>query len=500
MNKFYIFCRHFALVCICAFLTITSVNGQSYDECSDAYDITSLISGMQDGDITTSIQFDNTNATGGEETNPDFLICLFDKVIENSIWVTFTGDGNSYIIGTTECGASANEYLNTSQALVYKGDCDNLEFISCNEFQQELQDPNDFTFKAYLSTDVGVQYYMLLDGSDTTFDTDLNVTGKFCLEIEKRAPVSCGDDDLIFTWKIGDGDDEYVCDFEFQRLEVVEMIVPSDPADFGNSSGYVIVFSMEDMTDLEDPLSSPSASVICCFDEADRVYNYLHTDLGNQTDLVGEYFVKCYYYHNAPFSEEPGFEIFPDLNSADCVVESNQLFMYLLPAESDLSIASATITNSNSSQGNGNISLDIAGGVSDYEIFWDNGDFGASIDDLQPGEYTVTITDVSFCYPPLIVTYTITGTTSTNDLKDDNQLSIYPNPSNGIIYLSSDKFDGQTEIVVYSIDGKVVSNQIKNLFSGSPNEIDLTHLKTGIYIVKSFDGVNIGEQRLIISK
>jgi len=497
MNKLYIFCKHFAFVCICVVLNTTSVDGQSYDDCADAYDITSLINGIQEGETATSIQFDNTNATGGEETNPDNLICLFDKVIENSLWVTFTGDGNSYIIGTTECGATASEYLNTSQAIVYKGDCDNLEFISCNEFQQESQDPNDFTFKAYLSTEVGVQYYMLLDGSDATFDPELNVVGKFCLEIERQAAVSCGDEDLVFTWERQEGLDEYICWEEFHTLEVVEMIVPNGTTDPGNSTGYIMVISSEDLTNVDDPFNAPAAAVYCCSTEADRVENYWH---GISGTFVGPHFIKWYYYFNAPFIEEPGFEDFPDLNGADCVVESNQLDMFFMPEDSDLAITSTNITNSTSAQGNGEISLTVTGGAGEYEIFWDNGATGSSINGLAVGDYTVTITDISFCFPPLIFTYSISGTSSSKDITKDDQIIIYPNPSKGLIYLSSDKFSGQTEIVIYSTDGKIVYKQVKDLYNGSPNEIDLTHLETGIYIVKSFDGVNIGGQRLIISK
>jgi len=497
MNELYIFCKHFTFICICVFITSNSVDGQSYDDCADAYDITSLISGMQVGDITTSIQFDNTDATGGEETNPDFLICLYDKVIENSLWVTFTGDGNSYIIGTTECGAIASEYLNTSQAIVYKGECDNLEFISCNEYQQELQDPNDFTFKTYLSTEVGVQYYILLDGSDTAFDTDLNVIGKFCLEIERKAAVSCGDEDLSFTWKREEGSDKYICWDEFHTLEVVEMIVPNGTTDPENSTGYIMVISSEDLTNVDDPFNAPAAAVYCCSTEADRVETYVH---GISGDFVGPHFIKWYYYFNAPSIEEPGFEDFPDINGADCVVESNQLDMFFMPEESDLAISSATITNSTSAQGNGEISLTVTGGAGEYEIFWDNGASGPSIDGLEVGDYTATITDISFCFPPIIFTYSITGTTSAKDITEDDRILIYPNPSNGLIYLSSVKFSGQTDIVIYSVDGKNVYNQVKELNNGSPIEIDLNHLETGIYMVKIFDGENIGEQRLIISK
>jgi len=497
MNKLYIFCKLCAFVCICVVSTITSVDGQSYDDCADAYDINSLINGMQEGEIRTSIQFDNTNATGGEETNPDFLICLFDKVIENSLWVTFTGDGNPYIIGTTECGATASEYLNTSQAIIYKGDCNNLEFLSCNEYQQELQDPNDFTFRAYLSTEVGVQYYILLDGSNATFDTNLNVVGKFCLEIERQAAVSCGDEDLSFIYKRRDGLDKYICWEEFHSLEVVEMIVPNGPTEPEKTTGYIMVISSEDLTNVDDPFNSPAAAVYCCSAEDDRVETYVH---GISGAFIGPHFIKWYYYYNAPFQEIPGFENFPDINGADCVVESNQLEMFFMPEESDLAITSTNITNTTSVEGNGEISLSVTGGAGEYEIFWDNGASGPSIDGLEVGDYTVTITDISFCFQPLEVTYSITGTTSAKDITKDDQILIYPNPSNGLIYLTSDNFSGQTDILIYSIDGKVVYNESRNLYKDSPNEIDLDGLEDGIYMVKLFDGEKIADQKLIISK
>jgi len=496
MNKFYVFYIQFALICGLVCFNQASLIGQSEDDCIDAYDITNLFDGMEEGDIVTSIQFDNTNATGGEETNPDYLICLFDKVIENSIWVTFIGDGNTYTIGTTECGTAASEYLNTAQALVYKGDCDNLEFISCNEFQQESDEENDFTFKAYLTTEVGVQYYMLLDGSNTTFDEDLNLVGKFCLEIERIGEVNCGDDDIVFTWKRGDGQDKYICFDEFHRLEVVEMVVPNGPTDPEKTTGYVMVISPDDLTGVDDPLNYPGAAVYCCSTEADRVYNYLHPGSGF---FIGQHYVQWYYYYNASFVDEPGLELFPDLNTADCVVLSNQLEMFFYSEESDLAISSTNITNSSNAEGNGAISLTVTGGNGEYEFFWDNGASTSSIEGLAPGEYTVTISEISFCLPPLVQTFVIEGLTSSIDIVHNDLFSIFPNPSNGLFTLTSDAMVGETEIQVYSIDGKMVFNQIKDITPKSSYEIDLRSLNAGVYILKTFDGVKIGQQRLVIS-
>ena len=486
-------------ILLCVFITLmhSDILAQDYDLCSDAYDITDLISNMEEGDIINSIQFDNTDATGGEETNPDNLICLFDKVIENSIWVTFTGDGNPYIIGTTECGATAEEYLNSSQALIYKGDCNNLEFISCNDLQlgQELED--DFTFRAFLSTEVGVQYYLLLDGGDVFGSPLANRVGKFCLEIEKAERLACEDDDLSFTWEREAGSDKYICWGEFLTLQVAEMKVPNGPADEGNSSGYIYAIYDGDLTDISDPFNNFGVVTGCCNKEADRIYTYWSGVSGN---YVGEYNFKFYYYFNAPMVTDPGFEVFPDLTLAECVVESNQLEIIFLPEDSDLDISNVTITNSTNTQGNGGLSVDASGGSGDYEYLWSNGASGTELTDLEAGEYSVTLTDLSFCFPPIVKTFTIEGLTSTNDFASDKQLDIYPNPTSGVITLSSDDIVGEVQLAIYSIEEKVVYSKDHSMTKNASVQLDLNRLDAGIYIMKSSNGEKVTQQRLVISK
>jgi len=497
MNKFYIYFFQFSVIFTGIFITDSSVQAQSYDDCSDAYDITDLISNMQEGDIINSVQFDNTSATGGEETNPDNLICLFDKVIENSIWVTFTGDGNPYIIGTTECGATVEEYLNTSQALIYKGDCNNLEFISCNDLQLEQELEDDFTFRAFLSTEVGVQYYLLLDGGDVFGSPLANRVGKFCLEIEKAERLNCEDDDLLFTWEREADSDKYICWGELVTLQVAEMKVPNGPADEGNSSGYIYAIYEGDLTDISDPLSSFDVVTGCCNKEADRIYTYWSGVTGS---LVGEYNIKFYYYFNAPYITDPGFEIFPDLTLAECVVESNQLEMIFLPEESDLDIANVNITNSTNTQGNGELSINASGGSGDYEYLWSNGGLGTDLTDLEAGEYTVTVTDLSFCFPPIVKTYTIEGLTSTSDFASDKQLNIYPNPTSGVITVSSDEIVGEVQLAIYSIEGKVIYSKNHSMTKNASVQLDLNRLDAGIYIIISSNGKKVTQQRLVICK
>ena len=48
-------------------------------------------------------------------------------------------------------------------------------------------------------------------------------------------------------------------------------------------------------------------------------------------------------------------------------------------------------------QANGSITVEASGGAPPYNYAWNNGDSGATINDLEPGIYTVTVTDINMC-------------------------------------------------------------------------------------------------------
>ena len=472
-------------ILLCVFITIihSDILAQNNDLCVDAYPLDSVIADMEDEDVVTSIQFDNTNATGGEDTNPANIGCLDDAGVEHSLWFTFIGDGHSYEIGTTACGVSDDEYLNTSQAMIYQGSCNNLEFISCNRGQQSItvvQD-RDFTFKAILSTEVGVPYYILIDGGDYFDEPGFNLTGKFCLELKRLTPVTCENDDLKLTFEFFEEPDNYLCFSEFILADIDEKVVPFGVEDPDKFSGFVFVESSVDLTNVAYP--------------EDDNFDYNITNAGDITRdkhvVVFEYYgyendsiyFKWYYYFNAPLLESNFFR--PDFSQAECIVESNQVVMYAIAETSIPEISSEEIINSTSAEGNGEISLMTSNGSGNYEYLWSHGASGSSITDLEPGEYTVTITDLSFCSPPIIESYVVDGLSSTSDLTtDENMLSVYPNPSDGQFYITTDKNIGQVQINIYTINGDEVYNKTGFLNKSSKMRIDLTAPK-GLYILKS---------------
>jgi len=472
-------------ILLCVFITIihTDILAQDYDLCVDAYPLDALIADMEDEDVVTSIQFDNTNATGGEDTNPGNIGCLDDEGVQHSLWFTFIGDGHSYEIGTSACGVSIDDYLNTSQALIYQGSCDNLEILSCNRGQQSItvEEDRDFTFKAQLSTEVGVPYYILIDGGDWFDQPGFNLTGKFCLELKRLTPVSCEDDNLKLTFEFYQELDHYLCSSEFNLADITEKVVPFGVEDPDKYSGFLFVESSVDLTNVAIPVDDGSeTNYVYAGDVTTDKFINLFNYFGFENDSV---YFRWYYYYNAPLLGSRISQ--PDLSQAECIVASNQVVMYAIAESSIPEISSEEITNSTSAEGNGAISLMTSNGSGDYEYLWSHGASGSSITDLEPGEYTVTITDLAFCSPPIIETYIVDGLSSTSDLTiDENMLSVYPNPSDGQFYITTDKNIGQVQINIYTIDGDEVYNKIGFLNKSSKMKIDLT-VPEGLYILKS---------------
>jgi len=174
--------------------------------------------------------------------------------------------------------------------------------------------------------------------------------------------------------------------------------------------------------------------------------------------------------------------------------------MYAIAETSVPEISSEQITNSTSDEGNGAISLVTSNGSGNYEYLWSHGASGASITDLEPGEYTVTITDLSFCSPPIVETYIVSGLISTSDFSiDENMLSMYPNPSEGQFYITTDRDLGQVQITIHTMTGEVLYNKNGILNKSSKIRIDLS-APEGLYILKASNGESTSTQKFIISK
>ncbi|MGB6035116.1 MAG: T9SS type A sorting domain-containing protein [Cryomorphaceae bacterium] len=159
------------------------------DECDGAIDISDLTGGALD-EPQTSGAFSNVGATSENDPNPNDAgdICWFDDPATTStVWFSFVGDGQEYVIQTTDC-AEATNYISDgdTQMAIFTGDCGDLTQIACNE------DLNSDGFEAGITlvTEVGVAYQVMVDGFD-------GEEGDFCMQMTMTSALSSNNADAF---------------------------------------------------------------------------------------------------------------------------------------------------------------------------------------------------------------------------------------------------------------------------------------------------------------
>ena len=75
-----------------------------------------------------------------------------------------------------------------------------------------------------------------------------------------------------------------------------------------------------------------------------------------------------------------------------------------------------------------------------------------------------------------------------------NTANVYPNPTNGIVNIELTEEVSDASIVVYSVDGTIVSTDV---VSGAQFSVNLEGLSKGIYIIELNNGSNTGVYRIV---
>ena len=68
--------------------------------------------------------------------------------------------------------------------------------------------------------------------------------------------------------------------------------------------------------------------------------------------------------------------------------------------------------------------------------------------------------------------------TGIDEILSSNNVNIYPNPTRNTIYIETDEINIET-ISIYDTNGRLITKRFVN-----NNQVDLTNLQTGIYIIK----------------
>lgn len=153
------------------------------DACADAIDLSSQLGGPVGIPVPSEV-FTNLNATSVDDPNPNDVTanCWFGTpLLAQTVWFSFTGDGNTYFIETSNC-AGVVDYIDNgdTQMAIFTGECGALTQVACNEDgpqSTETEYPAGIDFQ----TEDGVTYYVMIDGYE-------DAQGQFCMQFTAQAP------------------------------------------------------------------------------------------------------------------------------------------------------------------------------------------------------------------------------------------------------------------------------------------------------------------------
>jgi hypothetical protein len=140
-------------------------------------------------------------------------------------------------------------------------------------------------------------------------------------------------------------------------------------------------------------------------------------------------------------------------------------------------IVTAAITNEVVTA-DGAIDVSVTGGTGTYTYLWGNGPITQDISGLTAGTYTLEVND-GICTTD--TSFTILNVAGINS-EESNNISLYPNPTNGLVTIS---LDGQFTYDVFNILGEIVVSEI----GFDQESIDLSSAENGVYFVQISNGV-----------
>jgi hypothetical protein len=117
----------------------------------------------------------------------------------------------------------------------------------------------------------------------------------------------------------------------------------------------------------------------------------------------------------------------------------------------------------------------------------------------QPQSFTVTLTITNDCGTSETVSFEITSDPlGINNAPSLNDLTIYPNPSNGLITINGEFSSTSLDAQVVDLSGRVVLDVSNVNTSSNQVVLDLQGLAAGSYHVKLIDGSNVSIGQIII--
>ena len=127
------------------------------------------------------------------------------------------------------------------------------------------------------------------------------------------------------------------------------------------------------------------------------------------------------------------------------------------------------------------LTVNVSGGNSPYTYLWNTGETTSSITPINNGNFYVDVLDANNCLGSDSITVNFVGIE--NDFTYEFQ--IFPNPSNENITLSSNfHINNPTKINIYNLTGKLVLSENVAIKNGSSENINVSSLRSGVYLLE----------------
>ncbi len=156
--------------------------------------------------------------------------------------------------------------------------------------------------------------------------------------------------------------------------------------------------------------------------------------------------------------------------------------------EIDFEFSTEISTTPASGAEGGTASIEITGGTEPFNVSWDNGTTGLSTTNLSVGMHTVTIVDGYAC--STTEEFEIFMSTSVYNTELNEQVSIYPNPTTGKLWIENklNASKEMEEILIYDLRGALMFRS-SNM---QDDWIDMSNFPSGLYLIQ----INFGEEFL----
>ena len=187
--------------------------------------------------------------------------------------------------------------------------------------------------------------------------------------------------------------------------------------------------------------------------------------------------------------------------SSGCVETGTSVEVEFLDEVPDIT---ATGTATGSTGSDGTATIDASGSSGTYVYDWDNGGSTAEITGLAPGDYTCTVTgiDANGCSSdPEVVTVTVDMLEGVEGIDILESLTISPNPTRGNVSVNLNLSEtALVQLEILSVTGKVLAQFDPQNTSSYQNNIDLSHLASGLYFAKITVGDNVVVKKINLMK